>query len=115
MPSLHRLEWFTVLEFGSVSGKEDMEFALRKGIEDGDIDGDLYYLYVKKQDKLISYRTMHKREMKNFEAHNHNMIPLFKVAIPEWEYQKILAKRALERAIQWSRRAKKEEEEHDIN
>lgn len=52
---------------------------------------------------------MHKREMKNFEAHNKNMIPLFKVASIEWEYQKKLAKRALERSILWGRKAKKEE------
>ncbi len=107
---LHQLEWFTALEFGLVSGKQDMELALKKGIEDGDVDGDLYYLYVKKQDKLIPYRTMHKREMQNFEAHNHNMIPLFKVNVVEWEYQKELARNAYGRAILWGRKAKKEDE-----
>ncbi len=105
-----------------MSGKGDIELALKKVIEDGD-DENLYYQYekfyyqhVKNEDELIPYRTMHKREMKNFEAHNKNMIPLFKESnivpssIIEWEHQKKLAKNSLERAIQWSRRAKKEEE-----
>lgn len=104
---MHQLEWFMVLEFGLVSGKRDMELALKKGIEDGDIDENLYYQYVRSDDELIPYRTMYKREMQNFEAHDHNMIPL-----SEWEFQKELAKRALERAVQWSQRAKKEE---DVN
>jgi len=92
-----------------VPGKDYINDALATAFEDGDIDENLYYEYVKRNDNFVPYRKMYEREEAKLETHSLAMLSLEEDALlhdvrsTEWEWRKELARRAHERSIKWSR------------